>query len=130
MKQRIVGIYNIGFEQAQLVLREGDGGEFYLCPDVGRVPQIAIGADQELWQDVVDVLVHEVVEFAMLREGCRYSPAPDHAKDHGSYLFVMTHSQFSSVAAKSGGYLTAALPDLAKAWDGWNKERKKKEREK
>jgi hypothetical protein len=90
MKQRIVGTYYMGSEQAQLVLREGTGGEFFTCPEVGSVPRIKIGADQSRWSDVVSLLLHEVIEFQMLRNFARYSPCGFFGNDHAEYLFVIT----------------------------------------
>ena len=33
MKQAIVGVYGLGADQVELVLREGTGGEFYVQPE-------------------------------------------------------------------------------------------------
>ena len=51
MKQIIVGIYSVGFEDVEIVLREGTGGEFFNCPEKGHCPRIKIGADVSNWTD-------------------------------------------------------------------------------
>lgn len=46
MKQKIVGTYYAGHQQIQLVIREGDGGEFFLNPERGSLPRIKLGVDK------------------------------------------------------------------------------------
>lgn len=121
MKQEIVGVYPCGPEYVQLVLREGDGGEFWTMPEKGHICRIKVGADYDQWWRIVDVLMHEAMELAMMRICCRYEPAPDHSRDCGSYSFVMTHAQFSNANARAAMFVAAALPDLAKAWKKWRR---------
>lgn len=121
MKQKIIGVYPCGAEWVQLVLREGDGGEFYTMPEPGHIARIKVGADSGKWRDVVAVCLHEITEFAMTRAGLRFTPAPDYGQDNGSHVFVMTHTQFSEANARAAMFVAAALPDLAKAWKGWGK---------
>ena|SRR4030042_2065231 len=119
MKQKVVGVYFCGFDQCQLVLREGTGGEFFNCPEKGSISRIKIGADQNEWRDIVDCLLHEVEEFILDKLVLRYEPFNCMGKDHGSYIFVLRHDQFSDVMAKTADYITAALPDLEKVWKIW-----------
>ncbi len=121
MRQVIVGTYCCGHAQAQLVLREGDGAEFYLVPEDGCVPRIKLGADRTSWSKMVSVLLHEIQELIMEQRHYRYTAAGDRAQDHGSYVFMLNHAQFSDLCACAGEYLTAALPDLATAWKKWRK---------
>lgn len=121
MRQEIVGTYEIGYEQCQIVLREGTGGEFYFIPESGSIPRIKIGADYERWSDVVTVLLHEVFELSMERQRCRYEVSSDTARDHSAYMFMLPHVQFSDVCAKAAECITPALPALAKAWNKWKK---------
>lgn len=121
MKQTVIGSYRLGPHAVQLVLREDDGGEFYLVPESGHAPRIKVGADHKDWGEMVSVLHHEAMELAMTMTGVRYQPAPDFANDHGAYLFVMTHAQFSEAGARTGRFLSDCLPDLARAWKKWRK---------
>lgn len=121
MKQVIVGTYEYGMGQAQLVLREGTGGEFYIVPEKGSVARIKLGADQAQWTEVLSTLLHEILEMQVALIGCRYSPAPDFGRDHASYLFLMTHPQFSEACGRAAWFLSAAVPDLSKAWAKWNR---------
>lgn len=120
MKQTIVGVYSMGLSQVQIVLREGNGGEFYFNPEAGAVPRIKVGAELQ-WAEVVGNLLHEALEMQMTALSCRFNPAPDYARDHSSYLFVMTHPQFSESCARTAEFITAALPDLARAWKKWKR---------
>jgi hypothetical protein len=120
MKPKIIGTFDMGPQRVQLVLREGDGGEIYLKPGDIDYPRIYVGADKN-WEQVMSTLLHEAHELQMLLTGCRLNPAPDHAMDHSSYIFLMNHPQFSEVCARVAMFLVQALPDLAKAYRKWNK---------
>ena len=121
MKQKIIGVYYMGHEQVEVVLRSGDGGEFYTCPEKGKIPRIKIGADYKAWGDVVRVALHEALEFAMWRQGVTFEYAGDMSKDAGRKVFIMRHDEFSSAAGLAADLLTACLPELARAWKRWPK---------
>ena len=125
MKQKIIGTYPLGYEQIQLVLREGTGGEFFTLPEDGKIPRIKIGADNNYWWETVELLLHEVNEFCMMRLACRYNQSNSVLRDHSNYLFVMTHVQFGECCARSAELLAKALPDLGKAWNKWKRNEKK-----
>ena len=116
MRQKIIGIFSLGFEDCELVLREGTGGEFYNCPGKGEIPRVKIGADVKEWRDLVAVLLHEAMEFALNRLRCRYSCSYDFGNDAGGYIFVLDHPQFSDCCARAAEFLALSLPVLAKEW--------------
>jgi hypothetical protein len=124
MKQEIVGIYEIGWDQVELVLREDTGGEFYLIPEKGCIPRIKIGADYKEWEEIVSVLLHETFEFAFDRVRCRYENSDEVVRDHSSYLFVLPHVTFSETCARVGEFISKALPDLKEKWEKWKEESK------
>ncbi len=126
LKQKILGVYEFGYEQVQIVLREGTGAEFYFMPEKGSVPRIKIGCDYKEWRCIITILQHEALEFALTRLMCRYECAEDMSKDHSAYLFVMTHQQMSDACAKVADLMSNCLPDLAEAWKKWNKKGKMK----
>ncbi len=122
MKQKIIGHYDLGGAECQLVLREGEGAEFYGRPEVGKCQRIKVGfGDGKDWSRVCAILTHETMELAMFRMGLRYGHTPDYSNDNGAYLFVMDHTQFSEVAARTGMFLAACLPDLSREWVKWKK---------
>ncbi len=121
MKQKIIGEYPLGSEYVQIVLREGNGGEFYAMPEHGHIARIKIGADYDTWEEVVSVLIHEVREMIYYRLRCRYEPNNDYSEDHGSYLFVLNHAQFSDACRREAQFLVACLPDISKVWRAWRK---------
>lgn len=123
MKQKIVGIYRAGSDQAQVVLREGQGGEFYFVPEKGSVPRLKIGADYESWNDVVAVLLHETFEFLLTRMDCRLI-IDNYSNDSEDYLFHFNHGKLSDLCARAAMFLTVCLPDFATAWNQWKKENK------
>ena len=120
MKQEIVGIYEIGLDQIQLVIREGTGGEFYFVPEKGALGRIKVGADNS-WHQVVSALMHEAFEMQMTRSHCRFDPAPDYGRDHSSYLFVMNHPMFSDITARVAAFMADSMPDLSRACSKWRK---------
>jgi len=126
MKQVVVGVYECGYEQIELVLRDGSGGEFTSYPEKGKVPRIKIGVQKPgEWRLVVSVLLHEIMEFAMWRQDCRYSPDNRVTPmSHSDYLFVMTHEKFNDCITKVGEFVTHALPDLSTAYNKWHKIKK------
>lgn len=128
MKQVIVGTYDCGLDQIELILREGTGGEFFFKPEDGKVPRVKVGADVDGWNDVVSILLHEVFEMQMTKSHCRFEPAPDYGRDHSSYLFLMNHPIFSDVTARVAGFLALCLPDLSRAWNKWRHPSPKKSR--
>lgn len=119
MKSRVVGTYEFGYELVELVLREGDSGEFCTLPS-----RITLGADRD-WAVTVAVLLHEVFEFAVFRAGARYCPTGRVSPtSYADYLFVLDHETFHACCAKAGEFLTAAMPDLKKAHEKWHSRRK------
>lgn len=124
MKKKAIGVYECGYEQIELVLREGTGGEFYYIPENGALPRIKVGADYGKWSEVVAVLLHEVFEFCMDRARCRFDPSSDVGHDHSAYLFVMNHPIFHDCCERSSEFMTSALPDLAKEWNRWKGKKK------
>jgi hypothetical protein len=126
MRQKIVGTYRMGDDSVQLVLREGDGGDFYFQP--GDIPycRLKIGADVDEWWRVVAFVLHEAEEACIARICCRLSPDDEFGRDHATYVFLLRHEQFSDVCARAGMFLAACLPDLCKAWKQWHMGAKKR----
>jgi hypothetical protein len=123
MWQKIVGSYDSGLLNIQVVAREGKGGEFFANPEKGCIPRIKVGVDYKEWGYCVDVLVHECMELFLTLQGKRYSKAPDLAYDDSEYLFSFTHGDLSACARLCSAILVQCLPDLA---DVYKKRNKKK----
>lgn len=127
-KQKIIGVYDCGYDQIQLVARDGTGGEFYSCPEKGHIPRIKVGMyESNQWKHVIAVLLHEAYEFTMWRENCRYQPDNRVSPlSLGDYLFVMTHEQFHACTAKVADFIDSALPDLSASFNKWHKKARAK----
>ncbi len=125
-KQIIVGIYEAGWEQIELVLREGTGGEFYFIPEEGinKVPRIKIGADHDKWQMIFEVYLHEIDEYVMSKMGLRYRPSNNISNNHDDYVFQMTHTQFAEKNARVAEFICDSAYDLNKVWKVWKKSKK------
>ncbi len=124
MKQEVIGIYYFGFEQVELVVREGTGGEFWVTPEPGKLPRIKIGIDEEEWSSVITVLLHEAYEFILDRLRTRYELSDDMARSHAGYVFMMTHETFAEACARVADFIAKALPDLTIAYEMWKLEYK------
>jgi hypothetical protein len=112
MPARKVGTYNLGLTTVDLICNaSASGGSF----DMGR-HEIVVGLDHEEWQDVVAVLAHESMEWALVELDCRMRPSCDHASDNGAYCFFATHTQFSEASARAARFMASALPDLAREY--------------
>jgi hypothetical protein len=123
VKQKKVGTYHLGFEQVDLFLIEGYGGEFYCTPEPGSLPRIKIGADLGDFEDVLAVLFHEAFEMLLFRKGCRFNPDDVRTRDHSLYRFFMDHNQFSDICQKAAEFMDNAIPDVRKSWKKWEKKR-------
>jgi len=125
-KQIIVGVYAAGWEQIEVVLREGTGGNFYFIPESGKnkVPCIEIGAGYDKWYKVFDVYLHEVDEYVMSKMGLRYRPSDNISDNHDDYIFQMTHTQFTEKNARVAEFICDSTYDLNKAWKTWIKNKK------
>lgn len=121
MKQKIVGVYNIGSEDVELVLRDGTGGEFYATPEDGHIARIKVGADYKEWHSVVETLLHEAMECAACRMKCRFVQLDKWSEDLSGVTIIMSHSDFSDACARVGLFVSEALPDLARAWKAWGR---------
>lgn len=125
MEQIIIGVYDLGYENVQLVLREGHGGEFYTNPEK-TLPRIKIGGDYPDWQDIQTVLLHEALEFALTRGGHRFADSQDLSNDLAAFVFHFSHSEFSDCCAKAAEFMTLSYTDLKTAWLKWGLKRKLK----
>ena len=123
MKQKVIGVYDIGYEQVQVVLMEGRGGSFYFIPEKGSLSRIKIGVDYVKFEDVMNCLLHEAFEFVLARNNGRFNPSEDMGRDHSAYIFVFNHPVFSDCCAKVAELITAAGPDIEKAWKIWRKKK-------
>lgn len=124
MKQKIVGTFSLGLEYCELVLREGDGGEFYLMPEEGHVPRIKVGADYDKWTSVVATILHEAMELALARLRCRFFEQDECGMDPLGYIFFAQHKDFSDACARVADFLAAAIPPAQRAWEAWKREAK------
>lgn len=125
MKQIVIGIYALGHENVQLVaLPDDTGGEFYFCPDETSLGRIKVGIANSNWENVVAILLHETLEYAMDRHRVRYRVTENLSSDHASYLFVLNHCDFTEIVARVSSFVTPALPRLAVAWEKRHKKRK------
>lgn len=122
MRQKIVGSYGMGWDQCQIVLREGDGGEFWLIPEMGSIPRIKVGADDS-WENIVGVLCHELLELIFVMQRVRFERTNITGMGHDGYVFMFDHNQFSDAVMRLGNLVSICLPDVHKVWKNFNKKK-------
>lgn len=110
-----IGTYEIGYNNVQLVLSPGRSGSFNLNPGK-EIAVIKIGGEHVKWQDLYSVLLHEVLEFALTRENCRYVGTQDLSCETGAYVFAHSHAQFANCCAQAAEFLTECYKDLKLTW--------------
>lgn len=109
-----IGTFLLGSEFVELFAWVGQtGGEFWLCPDKRYPARIKVGLEYDSWPECVSVLLHEVMEFSLVRHRVRFARCSKYNNDHSDYLFSFDHPQFASVCSDVGGFVTEALPKLA-----------------
>lgn len=126
MKELHVGVYDLGAESVEVQLRSGLGGDWTTRSDVGKMALIQVGADHEEWYGLVVAILHELMDLTGFRMGCIFRYSPNYSRDNGAQLFVYDHTGHSEMCARVGWFLADCLPDLARAWDKWKKEKKRR----
>lgn len=112
-----VGTYTLGFESVDVfAMPKETGGCFYFQPKEGHLGSIKVGLDYNDWGSVASVLLHEALEYVLLRYDLAYSPVRTFTNDTGNRLFVMDHVKFSEVCARAACFIVDVLPDLAKVY--------------
>jgi hypothetical protein len=132
MKEKFVGIYELGFARVKVFLREGTGANTSFFPKGNGIAEIRIGADRQQWGEVVGSLLHESQETCLSNMSCEYVPFQAIRRSTSNTTLFMTHEQFDESCARSGEFIAACLPALSLAWEHWNKSKivKKKGRKK
>jgi hypothetical protein len=115
-----IGLYYLGHEQVELYTNSDNGGHFSVCPK-GKLPQIIVGLGYSEWWRVLSVLMHEALEFSMVRHHVRYEPTLEMSKDANTYFFAFDHTQFSSINACAADFVASSLNDLHKVWKAHQK---------
>ena len=114
--KKSLGSFQLGWESVELCVREGDGGEFFLQPEEGRIPRIVVGLDYEKWTDCLSVLLHEALECIMERRDHRYRRAGRIHPGLDTFTFLFNHDQFTEICAIAAMFLAGAMPEVARAW--------------
>jgi hypothetical protein len=126
VKSRLVGTYTLGYEGLELWGTDDTGGGFYFYQEKKLRPKIEVGLNYNYWADVLAVLLHEAQELAAARMGLRFERTHQMSNDMGSYVFIMSHVEFTEVVARAADLLSECEADLKTTWKQFWKERKAK----
>lgn len=123
-KQKL-GCWYLGLQSVELIVdQKMSDGWFKVWPEIGKPAQICVGLKQTHWSRVLEILIHEALEFAFIMVNGRMSPDPDMAQSNGGYVFVLTHSSFEDAITRSAQFLQDAIPVLKKSFDSKPKAKK------
>lgn len=126
MRQTKIGTFLLGHENVDLfVIPESSCGAFYFAPDKTSKARIKIGLNTPEWQIVVSLLLHETMEFLILRAQHGYRSIDAMCDNTQDRLFVFTHTQFDKLCDRQALFVTAALPELSKIWKQVNEKRER-----
>jgi hypothetical protein len=118
-----IGTYRIGFENVDLFGQITDNGGFFdLCPDKNKA-HMKVGLTDENWDATVSIILHESMEFILLRANCAHAPINDTCASLSNRLFVLTHSQLDEACDRQAGFISDALPALETAWKKYHKKK-------
>ena len=117
MKQIKIGTFPLGHENVDLFgMANTNGGYLDLNPDGGRRPFIEVGLTNELWDLTISILLHETLEFLMMRAFVAYRNIGEIWSSTEGRLFVLSHRQLDNICDRQAMFLAQALPKLAIAW--------------
>ena len=119
-----VGVYELCGTNAELFLDpSGLGGRSEPCPNAKDRPRVVIGGAHKEWWRILDVLIHEVFEYAMTLYGFAFSPVTSVNGGSDVRTFVMTHSEFTRVNEDAAYFVAKCQNDLCRAWKAAKKGR-------
>lgn len=122
MKQKFVATVLLCNHNVDIyAMVDEQGGEFYFAPDKKSLPRIKIGLNYPKWNHVVEVALHEILEYAACVNNLRFQNCTKWNGDNGNYLFVMDHPQFATIVSEAGDVLATILPLLAGHYNSRNK---------
>ena len=122
MSRRKLGTYALGDDWIRVCYDvQRSDGIFYV-----RDKRMVVGLCHDLWRDVLDVLLHETLEYCLTRLNLAYEPMDQWTQSTSSRSFIMDHNQFTEACAMSAPFLTFVQPALATVYNKAQKRRKKK----
>lgn len=98
----------MGFPIEVIPQKEGQGGKFEFPDDDCHHARVYIGLNYSRWCGVLDVIIHECLEFTLLAADFRYhTDLMSNSSSSGS-LFIMSHDQFQTAVTRA----TSAADDI------------------
>jgi hypothetical protein len=93
-------------------------GRFCYSDDI---PEMVIGTLHSRWDQCLEVLLHEALEFLFSANNARYLPDVQFSNNADAFLFLCNHSQFSEIVAQVANFTVQCSPDLAKRYNKCSK---------
>lgn len=127
-----VGRYQIGSEMIQVLGQAREYGGFfdssptsdYHPDEIIGVPRIVVGFAAASWRFVLDVLMHEASEFALVQLSCRYDRTDSRGSSSARYHFFFSHEQFAEANTRTAFFIAKAQLDVCNAWRQFKREEK------
>ena len=123
----LIGTFPLGIESFDLFgIANNGSGYLNLNPDGGSKPFIEVGLISDTWDFTVSILLHETLEFLMMRAFVAYRNMGEIYSSMEDRLFVFSHRQLDNICDRQALFIASALPELATAWKKNQKKGKKK----
>lgn len=127
--ERLLGVYEFGYENIEVYAVDDIGGSFSLSSANIKMPNIKVGIDYAPgdFHVIVSVFIHEIFELLLARKGCRFEDSTSLNRGHDKYVFLFNHPVFTEVCTCASESLFCVLNELKKVGDEYNKWKKKNE---
>lgn len=119
----LVGTYDLGNEVVGLLAEIGATGGHWCYGDAGsktahskvhNMPYMVIGIDHTRWAQVMEVLLHEMMELSFDRLDGRFKNAAWWCRSHANYTFMFNHEVFAEACARSSLFIATCQLDLCR----------------
>jgi len=116
VKRKLGDYFLAGFNVVVFIESNRGGGDFSTGSNTLGRPQITIGMNQSDWWGVVQVALHESLEFSMALKDLLFRATNRYTNDSADRLFVFTHSDFTQCVAEAAEFFCAIEDDLKAQW--------------
>jgi hypothetical protein len=113
----------LGWHKTLVYIDPTTRGANWCSGDNDDRPWMCVGVNRCWWPGVVSALLHEAFECVADARGHVLEPLGSFDTDSDGTTLLMTHAQFSWVAAKAGEFLADVLPKIQKAFNKAKKAR-------
>lgn len=127
-----IGTYILGNERIEIYHNpEADGAYFETIPrEQISKPRLVVNCNRQKWHSVLNLFLHEALEFSMFRNGAVFSNYAHYSPASDDRLFVFDHVQFGEIAFMVAYLMEQCYEDLKKQHEAVTMKKKPKGKKK